>query len=138
MACEEGQRAASAPDEHMPVTWSIRGLVFVLSVVDVVSNQEIEQAFADAVASAPRARGLRLLWDASASLTPVSSSDIAWRFELVSSLAERGILVRVALLVRNEQRLILDLFRAQLQQAIPSIHSGVFTESAEALTWLES
>jgi hypothetical protein len=122
----------------MPVTWHFRGPVLMLSVVGVVTNQEIEQAFADAVAHAPSQTGLRLLWDASASLTPVSSDDIGWRFALVSSLAERGILFRAALLVRSEHRLILDLFRAQMQKAMPAVESEVFTEPAEALVWLEN
>lgn len=121
----------------MPVTWDFRGLVIVLSVIDVVTNQEVERAFAEAVANAPSKTGLRLLWDASASLTPVSSDDIAWRFELVSSLAERGVLFRAALLVRREHRLILELFRTQMQKAMPSVQSEVFTEAAEALVWLE-
>jgi len=121
----------------MPVTWDFRGLVFMLSVIGVVTNQEIERAFAEAVANAPSKTGLRLLWDASASLTPVSSDDMAWRFDLVSSLAERGILFRAALLVRKEHRLILELFRAQMQKALPSVQSEVFTEPAEALVWLE-
>jgi len=123
--------------KHLPVSWGFRGSVFLLSVIGVVTNQEIEQAFAEAVANAPSKCGLRLLWDASASLTPVSSDDMAWRFELVSSLAEDGILLRVALLVRKEQRLVPDLFRAQMQKELPSIRSEVFTEPAEALEWLE-
>jgi hypothetical protein len=109
----------------MPVTWDFRGLVFMLSVIGVVTNQEIERAFAEAVANAPSKTGLRLLWDASASLTPVSSDDMAWRFDLVSSLAERGILFRAALLVRKEHRLILELFRGQMQKALPSVQRGV-------------
>jgi len=51
----------------MPVTWGSRGSVFLLSVIDVVTNQEIERAFTEAVANAPSKYGLRLLWDASAS-----------------------------------------------------------------------
>lgn len=61
----------------MPVTWGFRGLVFTLSVVDVVTNQEIEEAVAEALANAPSKTGFGLLWDASASLTPVSSE--TWR-----------------------------------------------------------
>ena len=122
----------------MPVTWSFRGLVCSVAVVGVVNNEEIERAFAEAMASAPSRAGLRLLWDATASLTPVSSDDMAWRFELVSSLAERGILVRAALLVHKEHRLILELFQAQLQQGLPSIPSRVFTDVTEALAWLET
>jgi hypothetical protein len=122
----------------MPVTWGFHGHVLELSVIGVVTNQEIAQAFDEAIANAPSKTGLRLLWDASGSLTPVSSDDMAWRFELVSSLAERGVLSRAALLVRKEHTLILELFRAQLQQGLPAIPSAVFSDATEARTWLES
>ena len=121
----------------MPVTWGFRGLVVMLSVIGVVTNQEIEQAFDEAVANAPSRSDLRLLWDARASLTPVSSDDMAWRFWLVSSLAKRGILSRAALLVRSEHLTLRELARAQLQKALPAIQSEVFTEPAEALAWLQ-
>jgi len=121
----------------MPVTWGFRGLVVMLSVTGVVTNQEIEQAFDEAVANAPSGSDLRLLWDARASLTPVSSDDMAWRFWLVSSLAKRGILSRAALLVRSEHLTLRELARAQLQKALPAIQSEVFTEPAEALAWLQ-
>jgi len=103
----------------MPVTWESRGLVLILSVTGVVTNQEIEQAFAEALAKSPSRSDLRLLWDARASLTPVSSDDMAWRFELVSSLAERSILSRAALLVGSEHLTLRELARAQIQNALP-------------------
>jgi hypothetical protein len=121
----------------MPATWGFRGPVFTLTVIGVVTNEEIAQAFEEAVANAPSRSDLRLLWDARASLTPVSSDDMAWRFRLVSSLAERGILSRAALLVRTEHLALLQLARAQLRNALPVIESEVFTEPAEALAWLE-
>jgi len=122
----------------MPVAWGVRGLVFTLSVVGVVTNEEIQQAFDEALANAPARSDLRLLWDARASLTPVSSEDMAWRFRLVSSFTARGILSRAALLVRSDHVALLELSRAQLQKALPAIQSEVFTEPSEALAWLEA
>ncbi len=121
----------------MPVAWGFRRLVLTLSVVGVVTNQEIEQAFDEAVANAPGKSDLRLLWDARATLTPLSSDDMAWRFRLVSSLAERGILSRAALLLGSERTTLVELALAQIQRALPAIQAGVFTEAAEALAWLE-
>jgi hypothetical protein len=121
----------------MPVTWGFRGHVLTLSVIGVVTNQEIERAFDEAVANAPRRSDLRLLWDARASQTPVSADDMDWRFRLVAALAARGILSRAALLVLSEHLSLLDIARRQLQNALPAIQSEVFTESAKALAWLE-
>jgi len=121
----------------MPVTWGFRGLVLTVSVIGVVTNDEIERAFDEALSNAPSRRDLRLLWDARASLTPVSSEDMAWRFNLVSSLSERGILSRAALVAQNEHLALLTLARAQLQQALPALQSEVFTEPPEALAWLQ-
>ena len=121
----------------MPVTWFIRGSVMTLKVSDVVTNQEVDQAFAEALASDPSRRGLGLLWDASDSLTPLTSDDLAWRFRLVSSLAVRGILVRAALVVRPQHSLLIGLAQTQLQTMIPGLPTEVFADAAEALAWLE-
>jgi len=42
----------------------------------------IEQAISDALASAPHRSGMRLLWDARQTQTPLSCADMAWRFSL--------------------------------------------------------
>ena len=122
----------------MPATWSFDGPVLTLSVIGVVTNEEIEQAFDEAVTSRRNESNLRLLWDARALQTPLSSADMAWRFELVSSLAERRILSRVAVLIRSERAHVFELARAQIPKALPAIQSAVFTERTEALAWLES
>jgi hypothetical protein len=121
----------------MPVTWAFRGSVLTLALSAVVTNEEIERAIGEAVANAPRRSAMQLLWDARESQTPVSSDDIAWRFELVSSLGERGILSRVALLLRNEHRLILEIARQQLPKALRAIECEVFTDASQAAKWLE-
>ena len=121
----------------MPVTWRFRGTVLWLSVSGVVTNAEIEAAFAEAVAGAPQQRDVRLLWDARATQTPVTAEDVAWRYELVSSLAERGVLSRAALLVRPDQTVFLELGRQELWKALPSLESDTFADEAEALAWLD-
>lgn len=121
----------------MPVTWQFRSGVLVLSVSGVVTNQEIAVTLAEAVASAPCQRGMRMLWDARRSHTPISSSDMEWRFALLSSLGERGIVARGALLLRQEQRQLLELGRLETSRALRTLESSVFTDESEAIAWLE-
>jgi SpoIIAA-like len=121
----------------MPVTWQFRGAVLVLAVSGVVTNQEIEVTIGEAVASAPCQRGMRLLWDARKSQTPISSLDMVWRFELLASLGERGVFSRGALLLRQEQRQLLELGRLETSKALRTLESYVFTDESEALAWLE-
>ena len=122
----------------MPVTWSFNGPVLTLSVIGVVTNDEIEQAFDAAIVSRRGETNLRLLWDARASHTALSSADMAWRVELVSSLAERGIVSRVAVLIRSERSHVFALAREEIPKALPAIQSAVFTEPTEAQAWLQS
>jgi hypothetical protein len=123
---------------RVPVKWELRGSVLWLSIVAVVSNEEIELALADALASAPDRRGLRLLWDARESQTPLSSADMAWRFDLVSSLAERGLVTRAALLLVSRERALFELSRQEMQKALGAgLPSDVFTDASAALAWLE-
>ena len=75
----------------MPVEWELRGGVLILIFSGMVEREEIEGALAAAL-SDPRSRPrLGLLWDGRSSQTPLSADDLDWRFGLVSSLAERGL-----------------------------------------------
>jgi hypothetical protein len=121
----------------VPVSWEYRGSLLTLSVRDVVTNQDIELAMNDAIANAPSQSGIRLLWDARETLTPVSSDDVWWRFDLISALAERGVLSRACVLFRSEQRQMVDLVRPQLLWAIPAIPCEAFTDASVAAAWLE-
>jgi hypothetical protein len=121
----------------MPVAWTLSGPVLTLSVSGVVTNEEIKVGLREALAATPGSRDLRLLWDARASQTPVSSDDMAWRFELVSSLADRGLLSRVAVLFLEQHGLVRELARVQMQRALPRLPCEVFSEPGAALAWLE-
>ena len=121
----------------MPVTWKFREAILVLRVCGVVTNREVESAFAQAFANAPSQSGLRLLWDARESQTPVSSEDVAWRCQLVSSLGERGVLSRAALLLRPDQQAFLEFGRLQLWKALQPVEGATFSDEAEALAWLD-
>ena len=122
----------------MPVTWEFRGSVLWLSVIGVVTNQEIELAISDALANAPHRSGMRLLWDARQTQTPLSSADMAWRFELVSSLAERGIISRAALLLESRDRAVFELSRLGIRKVLSAaLPCEVFADASEALAWLE-
>jgi hypothetical protein len=121
----------------MPVTWQFRGAVLTLRVCGLVTNREVESAFAEAFASPPLQGGMRLLWDARESQTPVSSEDVEWRCQLVSSLGERGVLARAALLLRPDQQVFLELARLELWKALQPVEGATFSGEAEALAWLD-
>jgi len=121
----------------MPVTWKFRETILMLRVCGVVTNREVESAFAAALAKAPSQNGLRLLWDARESQTPVSSEDVEWRWRLVSSLGERGVLSRAALLLRPDQQVFLELGRLELWKALQPVDGATFSDEAEALAWLD-
>lgn len=121
----------------MPVIWEFRGAVLKLSVIAEVTNQEIEVAISEALANAPRPSDLRLLWDARETQTPVTSGDMVWRFDLVLSLAERGIVSRAALVLGGHHRATFGLSRVELQRALSPLPCEVFADAAEALAWLE-
>ena len=121
----------------MPVRWGFRGPVLTLSVSGVVTNPEIELAMKDALANAPSQGGIRLLWDARETLTPMTTDDLRWRFKLVSALAQRGALTRACVLFRSEQQQIVALVRPQFALAIPGVPCEAFTDASEAAAWLE-
>jgi hypothetical protein len=121
----------------MPVTWKFRATILMLRVCGVVTNREVDSAFAAALANAPSQSGMRLLWDARESQTPVSSDDVEWRWRLVSSLGERGVLSRAALLLRPEQQVFLELGRLELWKALQPVEGATFSDEAEALAWLD-
>lgn len=122
----------------MPVTLEFRGSVLWLSVIGVVTNQEIQRAFSDALANAPHRSDMRLLWDARQTQTPLSSADMAWRFDLVTSLAGRGIISRAALLLESQDRAIFELSRLGIKKVMSAaLPCEVFADASEALAWLE-
>ena len=121
----------------MPVTFTCEDAILTLSVRGVVTNEEIASAFAQALASSPGRSGMRLLWDSRRSQTPVSADDMAWRFELVSSLGERGLFQRVAWLLRPEQQELRELGLMEMNKALSAIEASAFTDEAEALAWVK-
>jgi hypothetical protein len=121
----------------MPVTWKFRETILTLRVCGVVTNREVESAFAAALAKAPAQSGMRLLWDARETQTPVSSEDVEWRCQLVSSLGERGVLSRAALLLRPDQQVFLALGRLELWKALQPVDAATFSDEAQALAWLD-
>lgn len=121
----------------MPVTWEFRGRVLILSVSGIVANQEIDLAMGEALATAPYRSGIRLLWDARATETPVSADEVEWRIGLVSSLADRGFICRAALLGRSEQRASIPIWEAEGPKALRGLGFRLFTNESEALVWLE-
>jgi hypothetical protein len=122
----------------MPVGWQIRGEVLTLTVRGVVDNHEIESALAEGLESVEPRTGVRLLWDARESETPLTTEDMAWRIELVCSLAERAVFFRGALLVREDQSLLLDMGRNEMKRALRGLDCDAFSDEAAALAWLNA
>ncbi len=122
----------------MPVEWELRGAVLVLVFSGLVEREEIGGALAAAL-SDPRTRPrMGLLWDGRSSQTPLSADDLSWRFELVSSLAHRGLVDRAAVLVTEGWRATLDYFRREAARIAPGFELEMFVDEAEAVAWLEA
>jgi hypothetical protein len=119
----------------MPVDWELRGFVLRLIFIGLVERQEIEEALAAALADPRTPDGLGLLWDARLSPTPLSTEDIHWRLDLVSSLVARGVVRRAAVLVSERWRVTLDYFRSESSRLKPGFDLGMFTDEPEAVAW---
>ena len=122
----------------MPVDWEIRGVVVTLVFSGIVEREEIERALAAALSDPGARPRMGLLWDARLSQTPLSADDLSWRLGLVSSLAERGLVGRAAVLVTERWRATLDYFHAEAGRWEPPFRLAMFVDEAEALAWLEA
>jgi len=123
----------------MPIAWEFRSTLLAVTETGLVPNREIQRAFlGEALSDARSGPGTRVLWDARESETPLSAEDVAWRTETLSSLAQRGVLSRFALILRADQRDSLALGRSQMPKAVHPLQFGVFTQESEALAWLRS
>ena len=123
----------------MPAYCQLKGNLLILAVVGVTENAEVERALMDGVSSAEPGARLRLLWDSRRSETLQSSDDVAFRLGIVASLADRGIVVRGALLVNpTSQQAVFDIFSREISKALPQLPAAVFRDEAEALKWLGS
>ena len=121
----------------MPAFCQLRGNLLILAVVGVTENAEVERALMEGVASAEPGARLRLLWDARRAVTLLSSEDVAFRLDIVASLASRGIVIRAALLVDpTSQQAMLDIFLREVPRALSPLPAAVFRDEAEALKWL--
>ena len=119
----------------MSVTWTFRGNVLVMIEMDVSTNEELERAFVHEALADARARpGLAVLWDARRSLTPLTAEDVAWRSRVLSELAARKLIARVALLLDAHQTL--TAAAAGQRPEIPGLAFGVFRDELEATAWL--
>jgi hypothetical protein len=123
----------------MPVVWEFRDTILAVTESGVVPNEEIERvSVREALLDARSGPGTRLLWDARGSQTPLSAEDIAWRVDTLSSLAERGLLSRLALVVRGERRMTVGLGRSEMPKALRALQFDVFTEESQAVAWLRA
>jgi hypothetical protein len=123
----------------VPLVWEFRGTLLAVAESGVVANEEVERVFVgEALSDARSGHGTRLLWDARGSQTPLSADEIGWRIDTLSGLGERGVLSRVALLVRAEQRATVALGRSEVPKALAGLQFDTFTEESEAVAWLRA
>jgi len=121
----------------MPVLWDIREGILALSLTGQFTNGDIEQAVQEAAVDDRFRPGMRLLWDPRSSQTPMSSADLQWRIGLVSDFARRGLLSRLALVLRPDQRLSFEIFTNEAAKQLDVVPIRAFTDVSEAIVWLE-
>jgi hypothetical protein len=98
----------------MAVSWRLVGRVLVVTESGVSSNDEIERAIVGDALSDPRcAVDARIPW-------------------------QQGRLARFALLTRRDQRTTTELVRSEVPKAASPLVFAVFTDDAEAVSWLEA
>jgi hypothetical protein len=123
----------------MPVSWRFLGRVLVVTESGLNSNDALEQSFVrEALADSRSAPGARVLWDSRASETALSADDMEWRMNWLASLAQRGRLVKFALLTREDQSVTAELARSEVPKAARPLDFGVFTDESQAVSWLEA
>ena len=121
----------------MAVSWRFVGRVLVVTEAGASSNDEIERGFVGEALLDPRCgRGARVLWDSRTSQAALSAEDMEWRMNTLRSLAEEGRLARFALLTREDQHATTQLARSEVPKAVSPLEFSVFTNEAQALSWL--
>jgi hypothetical protein len=121
----------------MPVTWEYRGPLLVVTESGITPNAELERAFIhEALADQRAGSALRVLWDARGSERPVSGGDITWRIEVLRSLAERGLLFSLALLVRGGHVGLTAGLGPEMAKEVKPLRFDAFNDESEALAWL--
>jgi hypothetical protein len=122
----------------MAVTWEYHGSILVVTASGVYENRDIERAFDEAFADPQFGPATRLLMDGRGSETALSAEDIAWREEFLNLLPGRGMYPRAAFLIRSGHAVV-QVARVEIARKDVSrpLESGLFTDEAEALTWLQ-
>jgi hypothetical protein len=121
----------------MAVSWRFVGPVLVVTEAGLNSNDEIERAIVGEALLDPRCgQGACVLWDSRTSHAALSAEDMEWRMSYLRSLAEQGRLARFALLAREDQRATTELVRSEVPKAVSPLEFSVFTDEAQALSWL--
>ena len=123
----------------MPLAWQFQEAILVVTEGALCSNDDIERLILREALSDSRFHdGAGVLWDARNAEWPLSSDDVTWRTNLMASLAEYGVGLRFAFVVRPEQRLTIELGRSEIAKAVAPLEFNVFSARSEALAWLEA
>lgn len=109
----------------------------MVTVIGVVHNPEIERTILGEALLDPRAgSGTRVLWDARRETTPLSPDDFEWSMNIMSSLAQRGVVSRFALLLRVQQQDSIALAQSEMPELVHPLQFEVFSDEEQALAWL--
>ncbi len=122
----------------MALNWRFRRGVLTVREIGLISNDEIERVILRGVLADPCCPSrLDVVWDATASESPMTSEDVEWRGHWMALLAEHGYVSRFAFVVRPEQHLTLELGERVVPSMVEPLDFRVFASEPQALAWLE-
>ena len=122
----------------MAVTWEIRGLVLIVTLVGDYAFDEPVRAVTEALADAQFRPGTSLLVDARLSHTRRSSEEFRTRAKWVASLASKGLSSRCAIVVAPEPHQIGMARMVATHHEIQGLEMSIFNDLEEALRWLSN
>jgi len=120
----------------LPVTWSYRDAILIVETIGTYGRAELERALADARADARFAAETPVLFDGRLSQADISTADVDWRVQFVSTLRAMGFSPRCAVVVRDKP-VTFGLGRMlSLRLGSEDVELRVTRDFDEALRWL--
>jgi hypothetical protein len=122
----------------MAVTWEIRGLVLIVTLVGDYGFDEPVKAVTEALADAQLRPGTSLLVDARLSRARRTSEEFRTRATWVASLGSKGLSSRCAIVIAPEPHQIGMARMVATHHEIQGVEMSIFTDLEEALRWLSN
>ena len=122
----------------MAVTWEIRGLVLIVTLVGDYGFDEPIKAVAEALADAQFRPGTSLLVDARLSRARRTSEEFRTRATWVASLGSKGLSSRCAIMIAPEPHQIGMARMVATHHELQGLEMSIFNDLEEALRWLSN